>query len=54
MEQEKDPIDNLTEKTFRLLGAIQELDQQDPESHKKFGEALMAQYHSILPFMMKK
>lgn len=54
MEQEKDPIDNLTEKTFRLLGAIQELDQQDPESQKKFGEALMAQYHSILPFMMKK
>lgn len=53
MEQEKTPIDNLTEKTFRLLGALQELDEQDPESHKKFGEALMEQYHSILPFMKK-
>jgi len=54
MEQEKTPIDNLTEKTFRLLGALQELDEQDPESHKKFGEALMEQYECIVPFLRQK
>lgn len=54
MEQEKDPIDNLTEKTFRLLGALQELDKQDPESQKKFGKALMEQFIVIQPFLQKK
>ena len=51
MEQELNPIENLTEKTFRLLGALQDLDEQDPESHKEFGEALMEQYKCMMPFL---
>ena len=54
MEQEKDPLENLTEKTFRLLGALQDLDEQDPESHKKFGEAMMAQAKAMQPFLHQK
>lgn len=54
MEQELNPIENLTEKTFRLLGALQELDEQDPESHKEFGEALMEQYKCMMPFLQQK
>lgn len=54
MQQEQDPIDNLTEKTFRLLGALQELDEQDPESHKEFGEALIEQYKCMTPFIQQK
>jgi hypothetical protein len=54
MEQEKKPLDNLTEKTFRLMGAIQEFDEQDPESHEKFGAALMEEYKAIVPFLQQK
>jgi hypothetical protein len=54
MEQEENPIDNLTEKTFRLLGALQDLDEQDPESHKKFGEAMMAQAKAMQPFLQQR
>ena len=56
MEQEKTPIDNLTEKTFRLLGALQLLamNAQDPESHKKFGEAMIAQAKAMQPFLSPK
>lgn len=54
MEQELNPIENLTEKTFRLLGALQELDKQDPESHKEFGEALMEQARAMQPFLHQK
>jgi len=54
MEQEKTPIDNLTEKTFRLLGALQDLDEQDPESHKNFGEAMIAQAKAMQPFLQQR
>ena len=54
MEQEENPIDNLKEKTFRLLGALQDLEEQDPESHKKFGEAMMAQAKAMQPFLSPK
>lgn len=54
MEQEKDPINNLTEKTFRLLGVLQELDKQDPESQKKFGEAMIEQARAMQPFLNQK
>lgn len=54
MSQEKNPIDNLTEKTFRLLGALQELNEQDLESQKKFGEALIEQARAMQPFYPKK
>jgi len=54
MEQRENPIDNLTEKTFRLLGALQDLDEQDPESQNKFGEAMMAQAKAMQPFLSPK
>jgi hypothetical protein len=54
MEQEKNPLDNLTEKTFRLLGALQELNEQDPESHNKFGEAMIEQARAMQPFLNQK
>jgi hypothetical protein len=54
MSQEKNPIDNLKEKTFRLLGALQELDEQDPESHEKFGEAMIEQARAMQPFLHQK
>ena len=54
MSQEKTPIDNLTEKTFRLLGALQELDQQDTESHEKIGEAMIEQARAMQPFLHQK
>ena len=54
MEQEENPIDNLTEKTFRLLGALQDLDEQDPESHKKFGAALIEQAKAMQPFLQQR
>ena len=54
MSQEKTPIDNLKEKTFRLLGALQELDEQDPESHKKFSEAMIEQARAMQPFLHQK
>jgi len=54
MEQKTDPLENLTEKTFRLLGALQEFDEQDPESHKKFGEAMMEQARAMQPFLLQK
>lgn len=54
MSQEKSPIDNLKEKTFRLLGALQELDEQDPESHEKFGEAMIEQARAMQPFLHQK
>jgi len=54
MEQKTNPLDNLTEKTFRLMGAIQEFDEQDPESHKEFGAALMEEYKAIVPFLQQK
>lgn len=54
MSQEKDPVDNLTEKTFRLLGALQELNEQDPESHKKFSEAIIEQARAFRPFLNQK
>ena len=54
MEEETTPIDNLTEKTFRLLGALQELDEQDPESHQKFGEAMIEQAKAMQPFLRQK
>jgi hypothetical protein len=54
MEQEENPIDNLKEKTFRLLGALQDLEEQDPESHKKFGEAMMSQAKAMQPFLSPK
>ena len=54
MEQKTNPLDNLTEKTFRLMGAIQEFDEQDPESHKEFGAALMEEYKAIIPFLQHK
>jgi len=53
MEQEKSPIDNLTEKTFQLLGALQELDEHDPESHQKFGEAMIEQARAMQPFLQQ-
>jgi hypothetical protein len=54
MEEKENPIDDLTEKTFRLLGALQDLDEQDPESHKKFGEAMMAQAKAMQPFLQQR
>ena len=52
--EEKTPIDNLTEKTFRLLGALQELNEQDLESHNKFGEAMIEQARAMQPFLNQK
>lgn len=54
MEEKENPIDDLTEKTFRLLGALQDLDEQDPESHKKFGEAMIAQAKAMQPFLQQR
>ena len=56
MEQEENPIDNLKEKTFRLLGALQLLamNAQDPESHKKFGAALIEQAKAMQPFLQQR
>lgn len=54
MSQESTPLDNLTEKTFRLLGALQNLDEKDPESHKKFGEAMIEQARAMQPFLNQK
>lgn len=54
MEEKENPIDDLTEKTFRLLGALQDLDEQDPESHKKFGEAMMTQAKAMQPFLQQR
>jgi hypothetical protein len=56
MEQKENPIDNLKEKTFRLLGALQDLewDDQDPESQKEFGEAMMAQAKAMQPFLQQR
>ena len=50
----KPKIEDLTEKTFRLLGALQDLDEQDPESHKKFGAALIEEYNAMVPFLQQK
>jgi hypothetical protein len=50
----KTPLDNLTEKTFRLLGALQELNEQDQESHNKFGEAMIEQARAMQPFLNQK
>ena len=52
--EEKTPIDNLTEKTFRLLGVLQELNEQDLESHNKFGEAMIEQARAMQPFLNQK
>ena len=48
------PLDNLTEKTFRLLGTLQAVDVEDPQWQKEFGKALMEQYQSITPFLQEK
>ena len=52
--EEKTPLDNLTEKTFRLLGALQELNEQDSESHEKFCEAMIEQARAMQPFLQQK
>lgn len=57
--EEKTPLDNLTEKTFRLLGALQDLDERDTdeqkqESYNKFGLALMEQHKCMMPFLQPK
>ena len=49
--EEKTPIDNLTEKTFRLLGTLINVDLQDPQWQKEFFDALSEQQQSVQPFI---
>ena len=49
--EEKTPIDNLTEKTFRLLGTLINVDLQDPQWQKEFFDVLSEQQQSVQPFI---
>ena len=44
------PIDNLTEKTFRLLGTLQTVDIEDVQWQKEFIAALTEQQDAVRPF----
>jgi hypothetical protein len=53
MKKENSPIDNLTEKTFKLLGTLQEIDPDSQEWQTKFFETIAEQYDAITPFLRK-
>ena len=44
------PLDNLTEKTFRLLGTLQTVDIEDIQWQKEFIAALTEQQDAVRPF----
>tara|TARA_R110000868_G_scaffold110349_4_gene299131 strand:- start:8888 stop:9046 length:159 start_codon:yes stop_codon:yes gene_type:complete len=45
------PIDNLIEKTFLLLGTLQAVDTKNPEWCKEFADSLSQQQNATRPFM---
>lgn len=53
MQKEISPIDNLTEKTFKLLGLLQEIDPDSDEWQTKFFKTIAEQYDAITPFILK-
>lgn len=50
----KSPLDNLTEKTFLLLGSLQDVDLEDVQWQKEFGEAMIEQAKAMRPFLQQK
>ena len=48
------PIDNLTEKTFLLLGSLKHVDLEDAQWQKEFGEAMIEQAKAMQPFLQQK
>ena len=46
----QNPIDSLTEKTFRLLGTLQAVDIEDTQWQKEFFAALAEQQDAVRPF----
>lgn len=48
------PLDNLTEKTFLLLGSLQDVDLEDVQWQKEFVEAMIEQEKAMRPFLQQK